>query len=286
VEYFGPVTVVEYEFIGLVLMGTAVAFFLIALPVYALIRHLFPEKGWHLGGGVSVSGIELTDLVVAGGFMILYGVSWKLLPETVAKQDVNEMTATAIISGSIAVLMIAMVVPLVLFWRVNLLEFFGLRWEGWRKVLWIAPCFVVSMLALGFLMQVLGWQDWVNGHFGAKEQKMVQLMKETPDVGILIAIAFGAVVIAPVAEEVIFRGYLYPVAKRYSDGWFAALFTGVLFGVIHFNVMGLPLLAVMGVVLVVLYERTGSLWVSIACHGLFNAVQVINMLVMRFSENS
>lgn len=285
-EYFKPVTEVEYEFIGMVLLGTIVAFFLIAIPVYALIRHFFPENGWNLGGGVSASRIELMDLVVAGGFMVLYGVSWKLLPETVAKQDISAVTATSIISGSIAILMIAMVVPAVLFWRVNLLEFFGLRWKGWRKVLWIAPCFVVTMLAIGYLMQQLGWQDWVDSRFGAKEQKMVQLMKETSDVGILLAIAFVAIVIAPVAEEVIFRGYLYPVAKRYSDGWFAALFTGVLFGVIHFYVMGLPLLAVMGVVLVILYERTGSLWVPIACHGLFNAIQVINMLVIRLSENS
>jgi len=113
---------------------------------------------------------------------------------------------------------------------------------------------------------------------------MVELLKNNPDPALLGAIAFSAIIIAPIAEEFIFRGYLYPVVKRYSERWFAALFTGLLFGVVHFNLMGLPLLIIMGVVLVILYEITGSLWVPIACHATFNSLSVASMLLARFSE--
>jgi membrane protease YdiL (CAAX protease family) len=101
---------------------------------------------------------------------------------------------------------------------------------------------------------------------------------------LLGAMVFSAVVVAPIAEEVIFRGFLYPVVKRYSEPWFAAIFTGCLFGVIHFNLMSFPLLALMGIVLVVLYEITGSLWVPIACHAAFNALQVGVMMLARLYE--
>jgi membrane protease YdiL (CAAX protease family) len=74
------------------------------------------------------------------------------------------------------------------------------------------------------------------------------------------------------------------VVKRYSEPWFAAIFTGCLFGVIHFNLMSFPLLALMGIVLVVLYEITGSLWVPIACHAAFNALQVGVMMLARLYE--
>ena len=102
--------------------------------------------------------------------------------------------------------------------------------------------------------------------------------------GLLVAIAVSAIIIAPIAEELIFRGYLYPVVKRFTDRWFASIFSGVFFGVIHFNVMGLPILALMGFILAVIYEKSGSLWVPIGCHAAFNATSVGLMLISRAYE--
>ena len=87
-------------------------------------------------------------------------------------------------------------------------------------------------------------------------------------------IPLAGVIGAPIAEEIIFRGYLYPVAKKYTSQWFAVLFTGVLFGVVHLNLMGLPQLALIGILLAILYEVTGSLWVPIICHMAFNGMSM------------
>lgn len=74
------------------------------------------------------------------------------------------------------------------------------------------------------------------------------------------------VVIAPIAEETLFRGYLYGKLKNFVPFWVAILVTSVLFGFIH----GAWNLAVdtfaLSVILCLLREYTGSIWASILLH--------------------
>lgn len=263
-----------------------IAFFGIALPGYALARKVWPESGWSFGGNISTSVIQPFDLLIGGGYLLLFLWSWKMIPETMADQKIGQQTALGLASQVMTIIFLASVIPAALFWRVDLREFFGLRWPGWKKVFWIAPAFVFSMMVLLSIQLGLGWQDWVESNYGAEAQSTVILLKESSDLGVLIMLAVSAVIVAPVTEEVIFRGYLYPVVKHFSDRWFAALFTGVIFGVIHFNLLGLPTLAIMGVVLVILYEVTGSLWVTIACHAAFNATTVGAQLISKLAPVS
>ena len=260
------------------------AFFGLALPGYAFLRKRSPESGWNLGGNVGTSVIQPLDLVVAGGYFLLFVVAWKNLPEATAKTEEKEATVGSVLIGQAGMVVLAGIVPAVLVWRVDLREFFGLRWEGWRKVFWIAPAFVFAMMVLLSIQIALGWQGWVESRFGSREQEAVSLLKESSDGVLLTVMTISAVVIAPLTEEVIFRGYLYPVVKRFSDRWFAAVFTGLIFAVIHFNIFSLPTLAVMGFVLAVLYEMTGSLWVTIACHAAFNGTTVGVHLVPKIVE--
>lgn len=83
---------------------------------------------------------------------------------------------------------------------------------------------------------------------------------------------FALVVLAPVAEEILFRGYLFGKLKNYVPVWFAILLTSVLFGVAHgaWNV-GIDTFA-LSVVLCILREVTGSLWPSILLHSLKNGL--------------
>ena len=274
----------EHKLLGDILLMTLVSFFGLALPGYALVRRLNPESDWNRGGSVSTSPIQILDLVIVGLYVVLFSFGWKSMGDKIANPEVLEMSAGAVLGASFAMVFLASLVPAVLFWRVNLVEFFGLRWEKWKSVFWIMPAFVFGMMVLGALLVALGWQSWVTETYGSKPQAAVTLIRETTDMGLLVALAFSAVIVAPIAEEVMFRGYLYPVVKRYSDRWFAALFTGVLFGVIHYNFMSLPMLAFMGVVLVVLYEVTGSLWVTIGCHAAFNATSMGVMMLGRLYE--
>ncbi|WP_196189321.1 CPBP family intramembrane glutamic endopeptidase [Conexibacter sp. W3-3-2] len=92
----------------------------------------------------------------------------------------------------------------------------------------------------------------------------------------LLAAAVVVIVLAPVVEEFFFRGFVYRAARNGLGPVGAALFVGVLFGAVHLgdpDVLPLiPLLVVLGALMCVLYERTGSLAAPIALHVLNNAL--------------
>ncbi len=80
------------------------------------------------------------------------------------------------------------------------------------------------------------------------------------------------VVVAPVAEEVLFRGYLYGKIKKYLPIWAAILLTSATFGFLHgaWNV-GVDTFA-LSVILCLLRESTGSIWSSILLHMTKNGI--------------
>ena len=81
------------------------------------------------------------------------------------------------------------------------MEFFGLRWDRWKSVFWIMPCFVIVMMVLGALLKLSGWQGWVEATYGAKQQVMVELMQNSSDFALMGAIVFSAVIIAPIGRK-------------------------------------------------------------------------------------
>jgi membrane protease YdiL (CAAX protease family) len=92
----------------------------------------------------------------------------------------------------------------------------------------------------------------------------------------------GATVVAPIGEELFFRGFLYRGLRRRLAIWPAAAVSGVLFGLIHVDVTSgdtiarsaslvLPL-SVMGLGLAWLCERRQSVLAPMAAHMVFNVI--------------
>jgi membrane protease YdiL (CAAX protease family) len=94
----------------------------------------------------------------------------------------------------------------------------------------------------------------------------------------MIAAGFMVVCIAPIAEEFFFRGFFYRALRSRFSILGAAALDGLLFGVIHYDFTGadalliLPPLAVLGFMFCLVYERTGSIYPTIAMHALNNAI--------------
>jgi membrane protease YdiL (CAAX protease family) len=84
------------------------------------------------------------------------------------------------------------------------------------------------------------------------------------------------IVVAPIAEEVFFRGFFYKALRTSLPVLPAALIDGALFGLIHFtgpdSLLILPILGMLGFVFCLVYERTGSLYPVIGLHALNNTV--------------
>ena len=88
---------------------------------------------------------------------------------------------------------------------------------------------------------------------------------------------FSALVLAPVVEELFFRGLLQPaLAHWWRSQWAAVVVCGCAFGVSHFQVVDtIPALAFFGVVLGYAYARSGSLTLVILLHAVFNAKTIL-----------
>lgn len=91
----------------------------------------------------------------------------------------------------------------------------------------------------------------------------------------VLAVVVLVTVIAPIGEELFFRGFFFGALRNWRGPWLAALLTGVAFGGIHAGsspVGYLVPLMLFGAGLCMLYEWTGSLYPAIALHALNNSV--------------
>ncbi len=95
-------------------------------------------------------------------------------------------------------------------------------------------------------------------------------------------VTLSAVIGAPLVEELLFRGALFAAIAQSPFGrWGAVVITSALFGLAHAMTDGWPVVIVlflMGITLSLLLLRFGSLWVTIACHASWNAVQALALL--------
>jgi membrane protease YdiL (CAAX protease family) len=90
-----------------------------------------------------------------------------------------------------------------------------------------------------------------------------------------------AVFVAPIAEEILFRGWLFGgLRRRFRAGW-AMILSGAVFGVVHGSAVRFVGLSVMGVILAALYERRRTLVASMAAHFTINLIAVLSLLGTR-----
>lgn len=140
-----------------------------------------------------------------------------------------------------------------------------------------------SLLALGAAYPVLLLvQAMVYGASGGsmQPQEVVRFLQEAESPRDRIAVIVMAVAIAPVAEELIFRGYLYPVAKRYVGPFASIMVTSLLFAVLHGHAASVPALFALAVCLSLAYEKTGTLLVPMVMHAVFNAVSIVGIMFL------
>jgi len=81
-------------------------------------------------------------------------------------------------------------------------------------------------------------------------------------------------------EEVCFRGGLQNILMRWFKGpWVAIIITSIIFSAVHFSYYGFFVRAVLGIFLGLIFYYSGSLWLSILFHFLFNGIQVTAMYI-------
>jgi uncharacterized RDD family membrane protein YckC/membrane protease YdiL (CAAX protease family) len=98
----------------------------------------------------------------------------------------------------------------------------------------------------------------------------------SPGIGIALFAVFAIVVLAPVAEEIFFRGFFFAGLRKRWSLWPSALLSGAIFGLVHAPTgptAAIPL-AGLGVGLAWLYNKTGSIYPCMLAHFLNNAIAI------------
>jgi CAAX protease family protein len=161
-------------------------------------------------------------------------------------------------------------VPLTLSWSV--VRGFAPGLLGFRRTpLWPAVGLSVLMMFTYYVLTGvwaalldLGESDQLPDSLGVEESTAA-----------LVAVCVLVTVIAPIAEEVLFRGFMFGALRNWRGPVVAALITGVLFGAIHAGsaeVAYLVPLALLGVLLALLRWRTGSLLPCMMVHAFNNSI--------------
>jgi membrane protease YdiL (CAAX protease family) len=161
---------------------------------------------------------------------------------------------------------------------------------SWRAAFGLRPPSragaVAAGLAVGLLVLPIMWLlQWISQcvmewlHFNPVAQAAVaELQNSALSAPEKILFGVFTILLAPAAEEALFRGILYPTIKQAGHPRWALWGTSVVFGIMHLNMVAFVPLVILAVLLTFLYESSGSLLTPIATHSMFNAANFFYLL--------
>src|SRR5215211_6743749 len=135
-----------------------------------------------------------------------------------------------------------------------------------RAAGWTVATFVAFWIFTAIYISLVGEPD---------QQELTRDLREEDSLSALIGYGVLLAFVAPLAEELFFRGFVFGVLRERISVVAGALATGIVFGLVH--VAGSPIetvgvLVILGVLLCLLYEKSGSLLPCIALHAVNNAI--------------
>ena len=142
------------------------------------------------------------------------------------------------------------------------------RWPTWLDIVWVPAGAIVYIVLTGIIaFLAMNFLKFVN-YNQVQDTGFSNLSSQFEYIMAFIML----VIVAPIAEEILFRGYLLGKLRKYAPLWVAIIVTSLIFAIVHFawNV-GLDVFA-LSIALCLLRVMTGSLWASIMLHMLKNSV--------------
>jgi hypothetical protein len=143
---------------------------------------------------------------------------------------------------------------------------FGLRPTRLRRAVGL----LVGVLLTYFLFSLI----WAEA-FSTSKEKLLEQLGANETTTLLVLSAALTCIVAPVAEEFLFRGYIFTALRNWRGTLPAAIITGLLFGAVHAGsapAIDLVPLAALGFGLCLLYRASGSLYPCIAAHCVNNSI--------------
>ncbi len=156
-------------------------------------------------------------------------------------------------------------------------ESLGLTWPNLRLYAWRG-----LLMGMGIAPFLLGVNMLVREVFPTQNKHPAFQLMESGTWGAFASVIATAVFLAPVAEEILYRGViLLGVSGVAGNRWGLAV-SSILFGAAHYSVWPDPIpLALLGLILGLCFKRTGTLWMPIFAHAGFNGLMLaLSLLAM------
>lgn len=158
-------------------------------------------------------------------------------------------------------------------------EHFGLtRLPFFRTVSWSMLVFGAVMLLETPLMDAVMWLFKAT-HLPSQEQETVETFRHLDNAADILNFVFFAALLLPIFEELFFRGFLLTFLKKYTSTWMALVLSAGIFAFAHVNLAAALPLWLLGLVLGIAYEHTGSLLLPIGIHACWNLVTALSLLL-------
>ena len=165
-------------------------------------------------------------------------------------------------------------------WMQRGLRRLGVFWRGKHLGLTLKSAPAAWLLASAALLLAAGINHLAGRETPAVQHELLGVLQRDGGWLTLAAVVVSAVVIAPIAEELITRGLLQTLLVRTLGDWsrwLAVVLASAFFTSLHIPgvpVQALPGIFVLGLVFGALYERTGSLLPGVLVHAAFNGLNV------------
>lgn len=165
------------------------------------------------------------------------------------------------------------VVLLLLYYALNLKNKFVLKKKDIKRTLKYFIAFLPVIFMMSFLCKIM--------LFEYEEQKLVVEIKKNFNNNLFFNF-FLIIIVAPIIEEIVFRGLFYKTLKNFIPFVQASIISSLIFAIIHENILSLTILFLLSLYLTWIYERTNSILYSILTHSIFN---FLNLLLIYIGSN-
>lgn len=230
----------------------------------------YSRMALRLGGRTwPAPGYGVGDYVLAS----LLGLWWLLLiVEMLQGKEITVNSQVLVLNAVFNFCIIATIFGFLVGRDRNPIRLFGLHWTTWKKDL---PLVALSLAAIIPVILIVSYLAKLALGDADSTQNLLVFFKDSTSFTEKALLVFTAVVVAPLTEEVAFRGYLHGVLRQVGGRWCGILVSSLIFAAIHGHLPSFPGLIVLAIAFSLLYERTGSLWANILMHAGFNSLNLI-----------
>ncbi len=206
-----------------------------------------------------------------------------------SQAEITSTLENSAISQFLVTLLIELITVGLIYW-LNILRksnfFAAVKLQGWPKL----RHFGIALLTYGlYFLSFIVLVMIINNFIPTVDTNQVQQLGFTNQQGTNLIFVFLTLVILPaVAEEILFRGYLFQKLRKILDIRVAAVITSLIFGLAHlefFSGSSLNWIAaadttLLSLFLIRVYVKTDSLWTNIFLHGIKNTIAFVVLFII------